>query len=182
MKYTYNIIEGFHSPQECKAILEHLENNVTNRVSDFPAKGAVKTSTVSYCFYGAVGNALEKIKHIAIECNRTMFGFDLHEISNFESISLNKYNASNQGEYGWHNDGAMGEMWDAKLTALLNISQEPYEGGQFELFLNEPTEMTQFNKPGSLIIFPSFLFHRVLPVTKGERITVSQFFLGPNFR
>ena len=36
-------------------------------------------------------------------------------------------------------------------------------------------------KPGYMIVFPSFLAHKVEPVTEGERISLAMWFWGPPF-
>ena len=35
------------------------------------------------------------------------------------------------GKYGWHIDASTNLLSDMKLTCLLNLSEEPYEGGEF---------------------------------------------------
>lgn len=182
MKYSYYHIPNFHSVHECQAILNFCLDNVNNSIDDFPAIDVVKTSKVKYCFFGNVKEALDKIKHMTLDINRQFFGFELFEKSNYDTANINEYNAENNSEYGWHSDGNLGGVWDSKLTVILNLSQETYEGGDFELFLNKPVKIEEFKETGSLIIFPSFIHHRVTPVTKGKRTTLSQWFLGPNFR
>lgn len=39
-----------------------------------------------------------------------------------------------------------------------------------------------FNKLGSVMVFPSFMMHRVKPVTKGTRYSAVSWFLGPPFK
>jgi len=182
MKYSYYHIPKFHSISECKAIYNHCLENINHSIEDFPAVDVVKTSKVKYCYFGNVKDALDKIKHITIDINRQFFGFDLYEKSNFDTANLNEYSDTNQGEYGWHSDGHLDGIWDSKLTVILNLSQDEYEGGDFEIFLNKPIKINEFKESGSLLIFPSFLHHRVTPVTKGHRITLSQWFLGPALR
>ena len=37
-------------------------------------------------------------------------------------------------------------------------------------------------KQGTLIMFPSYMLHEVKPVTKGERITLTYWMVGPKFQ
>jgi predicted 2-oxoglutarate/Fe(II)-dependent dioxygenase YbiX len=180
MKYLYRCVENFHSPEECRMILNILEKNAFEELKDFSATGHNKFVHTKNCNIGAVRDAIEKIRHAVIDINRHSFGFTLHEVSNYESVILNQYKSEHKHEYDWHADGTLGDCFDLKITALLNLSQEPYEGGEFEIFINKPEHIKLYDKPGSLIVFPSFLYHRVKPVTKGTRLTMSQFFLGPN--
>ena len=74
------------------------------------------------------------------------------------------------------------DKYDIKLTLLMNISQKPYEGGEFRYFHYEETTAKQFIKPGNVILIKSDIHHKVTPVTKGERTTLTHFISGPKFR
>lgn len=68
-----------------------------------------------------------------------------------------------------------------KLSGVLFLSNpESYEGGNFEM---EDFEMPFKKAPqGSIIIFPSYLTHRVTPVLSGERYTAVCWATGPAFK
>jgi len=40
----------------------------------------------------------------------------------------------------------------------------------------------EFNKTGSIVVFPSDMEHRVAPVTKGIRYSLVVWFVGPPFK
>mgnify|MGYP003307903561 FL=1 len=69
------------------------------------------------------------------------------------------------------------------MTILLN---DDYEGGdfQFATYAKEQCEIItpEYNKQGTVIVFPSDMEHRVLPVTKGTRYSLVTWFLGPPFQ
>ena len=94
------------------------------------------------------------------------------------------YNIYDEGtEYSWHIDAVPRDpVRDIKLTALLNLSEESYEGGELVLFRANEIVCTEFNKPGSAIIFPSFINHKVNKITSGKRHTLAIWFSGPKFR
>ena len=94
------------------------------------------------------------------------------------------YNIYNEGqEYSWHIDAVPGDpVRDIKLTALLNLSEESYEGGELSLFRANEIECSEFNTPGSAIIFPSFINHKVNKITSGRRNTLAIWLSGPKFR
>ena len=73
-------------------------------------------------------------------------------------------------------------MRDIKLTALLNLSEENYEGGELLLFRGWEIICKEFNEPGTAIIFPSFTNHKVTKITKGSRNTLALWMSGPKFR
>ena len=71
-----------------------------------------------------------------------------------------------------------------KITAvtLLNDSTE-FEGGDLELMTASGEWVNGLLKnAGDMVIFPSFLLHRVTPVTSGVRYTAVTWAVGPAFR
>ena len=71
------------------------------------------------------------------------------------------------------------------MTLCLNDATE-YEGGEFEFDFKDKTKTDpivceQIKKKGSIIVFPSFVWHRVKPVTKGTRYSLVAWNLGKPF-
>ena len=71
---------------------------------------------------------------------------------------------------------------DIKLTALLNLSEEKYEGGELVLFKTWEIVCKEFNEPGTAIIFPSFTNHKVNKIISGSRNSLALWMSGPKFR
>lgn len=105
-----------------------------------------------------------------------------------------QYGIYNPGQfYGWHidqhpNPYAQGPYkgLTRKLSFTLQLTDDDaYEGGEFEL--REPGEDDVVQRAdgtrarGSVIIFPSFVFHRVTPVTRGIRRSLVGWIVGPPF-
>ena len=66
-----------------------------------------------------------------------------------------------------------------KLTCLLNLSEAPYEGGDFHTVGSDgPRNFTS----GMGLVMTSLVAHKVTPVTKGERITLTYWAEGPLWR
>jgi len=105
--------------------------------------------------------------------------------------------------YNWHRDGSAepypsgrGAFWQGKirkLTSVLVLSNpSEYKGGELEFQFQ--AEDPQFNKgrkikvanevapKGSIIVFPSFVWHRVKSVTKGVRYSMPTWHLGRPFK
>ena len=84
------------------------------------------------------------------------------------------------GFYDFHEDSAkVGDNY-RKLSIVISITDpEKYEEGYFE-FENGIRPETQ--NRGSVIVFPSFIKHRVVPITKGTRYSLVNWFNGPQFR
>lgn len=118
------------------------------------------------------------------ETNRCAFGA---ELSHIFGIQFTKYDSSDEGFYDWHND----VLWEShscfhrKLSMSIQLSDpSEYEGGDLEiqpLHLGPP-DPTTLRKQGNVIIFPSFLKHRVTPVTKGTRYSMVAWMEGPKWR
>ena len=66
-----------------------------------------------------------------------------------------------------------------KLTCLLNLSEEPYEGGDFYLAVNK--EKLEFGS-GDGLVFTSLIAHKITPITKGERISLTYWGDGPAWK
>jgi len=62
---------------------------------------------------------------------------------------------------------------------LLNLSEEPYEGGEFCMINSE--ENIKFSSGMGLCLNP-LIAHKVTPVTKGERITLTYWASGPAWK
>ena len=164
-------------------IRQFLRGVAPSNLPDLPAKDIIKTADVKLYYYGDIKQSLYQFHQSIINANTTEFGFDLYQVDDGQVLFYNEYRNTNNGEYGWHNDSSSDlGVNDSKLTAILNLSDEPYEGGDLQLFLNKEKTIENFRSPGSIVIFPSFVQHRVTPVTQGTRITLAQFVLGPRFR
>jgi len=77
----------------------------------------------------------------------------------------------------WHTDFA-GTRPFRKLSVSIQLSDpEDYEGGDLELLYGtEPQKLDRSR--GALIVFPSFMLHRVTPVTRGARWSLVAWLLG----
>ena len=65
---------------------------------------------------------------------------------------------------------------------MINLSEEYYEGGDFIMFTDGRfRKLPEFSSPGSSILFKSWIPHKVTPVTKGIRKTISLWLMGPRF-
>jgi PKHD-type hydroxylase len=112
-----------------------------------------------------------------LKCNQEFYGFRLSHIS--ENLQYTVYTADDQGHYDWHID--MGpEKARRKLSLVCQLSDpSEYEGG--ELQINTGQIMVPEKEKGTVILFPSYLLHRVTPVTKGTRRSLVLWIEGPAF-
>jgi PKHD-type hydroxylase len=182
MKVSYFCSPDAHPQEQLPQLVETFKSKIVNDRFDEPADNVKKTSRVGVMQYGELKQDVDRIVNIVYDINLYNFGFDLYQPNNFTTMLYNEYDAYYKGEYSWHGDGVLKEQYDIKLTALLNCSDTEYEGGEFKLFINGEWPITEFNKPGSLLVFPSWIQHKVTPVTSGIRKSMALFFTGPNLR
>jgi PKHD-type hydroxylase len=125
------------------------------------------------------------------------FDWDFSESCQFTRYGVGQY-------YGWHCDS-----WDKpynkpddlnshgkirKLSVTISLSEpEDYVGGNLEFDMRNQKdweqdkkkaihECTEIRPRGSIIVFPSFVWHRVAPVTKGTRYSLVIWNLGQPWR
>jgi len=114
----------------------------------------------------------EKLSGMISTANDTLWNFDLTHIP--EQIQYTEYYATEKGHYTWHQDIGPGMLSKRKISITVQLSgPEEYEGGDLELFTGGNYEENSFIRAhkgtGTVFIFPSYLLHRVTPVTKGVR-------------
>ena len=70
---------------------------------------------------------------------------------------------------------------------MLLFLNEDYEGGEFEIAnpnpkgINQNIKFTDKFTTGTIITFPSFMWHKVHPITKGTRKVLVGWIVGPSF-
>lgn len=99
------------------------------------------------------------------------------------SLQATSYSGEgSEGEhYDWHMDWGAGRLRHRKITVVAQLSDPvEYEGGQLQLTIgSQPVEAPR--GLGNVTVFPSFLLHRVTPVTRGRRLGVVSWMLGDPF-
>lgn len=84
------------------------------------------------------------------------------------------------GFYGAHADIGNGLISTRKLSVVIMLTPpEEYTGGELIFTPHFPRIPKD---QGSLVIFPSYLRHQVMPVTSGLRHTLVSWIYGPPFR
>ena len=105
-----------------------------------------------------------------------------YDIVAAESCQVTRY--TKDGYYSWHRDGmgSHNELHNDGNTRKLSMSiilNSDFEGGDFEM--RGLKDKVPRLEEGSIIVFPSFMDHRVVPITKGIRYSLVAWFLGPPF-
>lgn len=186
MKNVWEVWTGALSVSECDSILnraaDYAEADATiGFSSSLRSDLAYRTSTIRWLDVLRETVIVNRIMDFVRSSNRTNFGVDME--APYE-IQFTEYRATNKGHYDWHHDVWMESPrpYARKLSVVVQLSDpDDYEGGQFEFF-GITCPGPEFAARGSVLIFPSFLLHRVLPVTKGLRRSLVTWVEGPNWR
>ena len=124
---------------------------------------------------------MDRMIGLVAAANRQSFGFDLTEFA--ESPQVARYEAERAGHFDWHSDIGAGVLAaKRKLTVVVQLSDPgDYQGGTLELRPDSNVTQTPRDR-GTATIFPSFVLHRVTPVTQGTRWSLTLWSHGPAFR
>jgi PKHD-type hydroxylase len=117
------------------------------------------------------------VKHIE-EANKT-WGFAINSI--IDSIQYTEYYEGG-GHYDWHMDVGNYPMNNRKISVTIQLSSpDEYEGGDLEFWFGREPEKAP-REHSLAILFPSYLMHRVTPITKGIRKSLVVWVGGDTFR
>lgn len=178
----YFCIDKNHAPElaftekECSKILDMLLETYPNTAS---VGGTIESSKVSRKIRSAEIYALdndeenrwiyEKIGRIVSFTNKYHFDYDISGITH--AIQLIEYNCEGdvKGHYDWHIDSGPGEPATRKISVTVQLSDpKDYEDCQL-VINNHGTELVATKERGSVHLFPSYMLHKVTPISKGTR-------------
>ena len=114
------------------------------------------------------------------DANEQMWQFHLTNL--LEDIQFTEYDADYEGHYDWHMDMGGEESSTRKLSITIQLSDpSDYEGGELQFLLNRTVHETERSQ-GTVVLFPSYLLHRVNRVTRGRRQSLVLWIHGPPFQ
>ena len=150
--------------------VEQIPFQVANTASDMED---IRTSKIKWIPQTEEWNWLyEKLMMCARIANYEMWQFDLTSAP--EHIQYTEYHGDVNGEYSWHQDIGPDELSTRKISITVQLSDNSeYEGGDLKFWLGgknlEDNALFAQRGKGTVILFPSYLYHAVTPVTKGIR-------------
>lgn len=169
---------------ECQKIIEHCKSKKLNNALigiGAPIKDKnIRDSNI--VFVGSLGFewVFQKLTDAVIELNNNFFNFDLWGFQ--EGLQFTEYN-SPSGQYKAHIDKVYSGVV-RKLSIVIQLTnEEAYEGGDLELLIDGESNPIKMGRSiGTMIVFPSYLLHRVLPVKKGTRHSLVGWVSGRPFK
>jgi len=126
----------------------------------------------------------ERMNWAAEQINNNWYCMDLNGYSSFQ---WTEYDAEDNGEYVAHMDlqllydNSKDGIRKLSLALLISDPEVDFDGGDFEFSDGEDWHKMEAKK-GRIIAFPSWIIHRVRPVTKGHRKSLVTWVTGPKFR
>lgn len=190
MNAWWQMWEESFSPSECQIIINQalktsqsqgsIGTGKGNRVDEDYRRSNVRWLSKVDPQWQWVFSRMEHMFQIA---NQNTFNF---ELSYFSEIQFTEYSSEYKGKYDWHED----TFWvpneptkaHRKLSMVIQLSDpDDYTGGELQL-AEQPPQADRLAKQGTVIIFPSFLRHRVTDTLTGTRYSLVSWYKGPMFR
>lgn len=171
--------EGALSGVECDTIIALGQSRQKERatVDNLSGQKEIRKSEVVWIEAEPASRWIfERLGALALSVNRERYHFDLTGFT--EKLQYTEY--GEDGHYGWHQDFAAGDFSNRKLSLVALLSDPAdYDAGHLEFF-NAHDEVPRTR--GTVIFFPAFEFHRVVPVSRGLRRSLVAWIGGPPFR
>jgi len=176
---NYYFFKQAFSKDECSRIIDSFSPKCVNAATVFGNNYSEtrRTSVTWIPKNPSTQWIYDKLVEMASEANEAMFGFKITNL--IDQIQFASYDESVKGTFANHVDmGAEDRYSCRKLSMSVQLSDPvDYEGGDFVITNNKWPPKEQ----GNVILFPSFLEHRVDPVTKGRRYSLVLWFYGPPY-
>lgn len=174
------------SSEEAEKIIAHCSNGETKPgVTLGPTTDRRVCKLAFHAWTPETAWFFERLMDRLSDMNNRWFGFDLN---GFENFQYTEYRAEEAGKYDWHMDMCMGnahlpaEMIEPRKLSMTLLLNDDFKGGEFQINQGcEDEAQTVELKRGRMVGFPSWMIHRVLPVTEGVRRSIVVWVTGPKF-
>ena len=121
----------------------------------------------------------DRMQAIIRTLNAHTYKYELTDFS--EPFQYTVYHGHEGGHYGWHVDHGPCEV-QRKLSISVQLSDSAsYEGCDLQFLVGQQPVFAPRDR-GAIIAFPSYVLHRVTPITRGVRKALVAWVTGPNFR
>lgn len=167
----YSFEKGF-TKSELKTIEKNIQSLELNKATTLGEQSdSIRVSRVRWIPQDDTWSWMySRLENMIEEANDALWQFEL--ISMPELIQFTEYHANEKGHYNWHQDIGSGVASGRKVSVTVQLSSpDEYEGGELQITQGGPYDLA-YTAPkieGSVTIFPSYMLHRVTPVTKGVR-------------
>ena len=191
LKHNYYYFKKAIPIATCKKILKASRKKIieTATVSGRNINLSKRNCKVAWINETWIYDIINPFIHVANKSAGWNFQWDWNQTSQFTIYEKGHY-------YGWHADQGSGIMKHTnkningkmrKLSLTLQLTDKTkYEGGDFQFKwiktdLVDVTTVDDAKDIGTIIVFPSFIYHQVLPITKGKRESLVNWSIGKSF-
>jgi len=175
LQTAVRVLPAAFTAEECALIVALGQSGA--RVSGDVVKGYAEMRVSELTWIDPVADArwlYHRVGMLLLKANAT-YGFRLMGLQ--EPLQFSRYAAG--GKFDWHVDAGGEATAGRKLSLSIQLSSSAdYDGGDLE-FLNNAGESAR--ALGTAVVFPSFLAHRVAPVSRGLRQALIAWAYGPSF-
>jgi len=180
----FYFFEKIFLPHEVDKILalwqeEEKVDGMMSSGSETPVDESLRKSTVQYIDLTDDNRWIyDKLAMVVTQCNMQYYGFELGGFA--EKLQLTHYGVD--GHFEWHLDFGPKETSHRKLSITVQLSDESeYEGGELLFFVNGK-EVAAPKQKGTVVVFPSFIQHKVAKITSGKRQSIVGWAAGNPYR
>jgi PKHD-type hydroxylase len=172
----------------CKAIIKHYSSlrDEQATVGSKTDGGLIKKRTRNSLVHWINEKWMYDLIHRFVGLSNQNAGWNF-DVNFTEKVQFTKYKLNQH--YTWHKDTQIAGDRNEPIRKISSViflnNPKDYEGGEFQFKLDNEKKQEIVNvKPdaGTVIVFPSFITHRVTPVTSGVRHTLVSWTKGPQFK
>ncbi len=192
-QFGWRLFPGYFSPEECDQLLaDHKdvpiweggvvskaskENNDSGNGENASVVKEIRNVTVKTVSVESSPWVYDKLCGLIWGVNQA-YKFDL--VGFMECMQLLHYGDDiGGGHYDWHQDWGPAYLSTRKLTVVVQLTDPAeYEGCETEVSCNGIVPRGR----GDVVVFPSFMPHRVTELTKGQRDALIVWVNGPPYK
>ena len=192
LKHNYYYFSKAIPLKTCRKILEAGRKKIAKIATTFNGDKTRRNCRVAFLEDKWIYDIINPFIHTANKEAGWNFQWDWNECSQFTIYEKGHY-------YGWHTDQGPDALKHKnkningktrKLSLTLQLTDKTkYEGGDFQFKWIQDDKKGVLNiitvndakDIGTIIIFPSFIHHQVLPITKGTRESLVNWSVGKSF-
>lgn len=181
MRDNWQLFSGEIKAEVCEHMIKNFSNLPEQEAKTFNGSEDHRKSKVRWV-HNENGLTNFLIQYVN-QANAEAFNVDIQQ--EMYEMQFGEYDAEYGGKYDWHHDvnWENPKNFDRKLSIVVQLSDpKTYEGGDFEFSEVESPKKEDWSKQGSILVFPSYLTHRVTEVTSGVRYSLVSWVRGPRWR
>lgn len=182
----------FQWPGDCDAVIAQANEGewmpgLVQRSEAAGPESAIRSCAVSTSIDRTL---LAQLSMAVTGFGNLQFGFEVHGMKDNDPTYVMRYATGDH--FTWHVDDGLAEppLGTRKLSFSLQLSDpNDYDGGDLEFATysplvdpDAPPPSQVFRQRGALVVFPSFMLHRISPITRGTRYAMVGWVHGPPFR